>query len=89
MVAETHPLYGQLLEAASFKRLSGVLHLVVWLPDGTPGTIPAAATNVFGEQPVSRMPATVLSVEGIRRLRTLVEAARVSRGGRSGEAVRR
>jgi hypothetical protein len=51
VIAETHPLFGLLLEAASFKRVSGVLYLVVGLPDGTPGTIPAAATNVFGEAP--------------------------------------
>jgi hypothetical protein len=85
VTAETHPLFGRLLEAASFKRLSGVLHLVVVLPDGTPGTIPAATTSVFGDAPVSRVAGTVLSVDGVRRLRCLVEAA----VDRSSRAVRR
>jgi hypothetical protein len=31
-----------------FKRLGGVLLLVIELPDGSPGTIPAEATDVFG-----------------------------------------
>jgi hypothetical protein len=73
VVAATHPLFGRLLEAISFKRLSGVLYLVVTLPDGTPGTIAAAATNVSGEALVEES-GPVLTVEGIRRLRTLVEA---------------
>lgn len=85
VAAETHPLFGRLLEAASFKRLSGVLHLVVVLPDGTPGTIPAAATTVFGDVPAPAACAAVLSVEGVRGLRILVDAAL----GRSGRAVRR
>jgi hypothetical protein len=73
VIAVTHPLFGQVLEASGFKRLSGVLYLVVGLPDGTPGTIPAAATNVFGEATVAAG-STVMSVEGLRRLRMVVEA---------------
>ena len=82
MIAATHPLFGRLLEAASFKRVSGVLYLVVGLPDGTPGTILAAATSVFGDTSVASDGATVLTVEGIRQLRMLVEAR--SRQPRSG-----
>jgi hypothetical protein len=37
VVAETHPLFGRLLAARSFKRSNGVLLLVVELPDGSPG----------------------------------------------------
>jgi hypothetical protein len=74
VIASAHPLFGQLLHAVAFKRLTGVLHLVVTLPDSTPGTIPAASTSVFGEQPSSELGATTLTVEGVRRLRTLVEA---------------
>jgi hypothetical protein len=47
--------------------------LVVVLPDGSPGTIPADATDVLGitvEQPLS----SVLSVEGLRQLRVLVDS---------------
>ena len=71
VVAETHPLFGRLLKAASFKRFDGVWHPVVVLPDGSPGTIPAQATDVFGEVGVE-CDLTVLSVEGVRRLQSLV-----------------
>ncbi len=73
MTAETHPLFGRLLRAVGFKRLGGVLHLVVVLPDGSPGTIRAEATSVFGEAaPVAGT--TVLSVEGIRHVAVVVAA---------------
>jgi hypothetical protein len=74
VIAATHPLFGRLLEAASFKHVSGRLYLVVGLPDGTPGTIAAEATSVFGDTHVAEAGSSVLSVEGIRRLRMLVEA---------------
>ena len=44
-----HPLFGRLLSAVSFKRRGGVLLLVVTLPDGSPGTVPADSTGVFGD----------------------------------------
>ncbi|MGH8930935.1 MAG: hypothetical protein ACRDZO_10005 [Egibacteraceae bacterium] len=74
VTSQTHPLYGQLLEARGFKRVDGLVQLVVVLPDSSPGTIRADATNVFGERPVNDEDpgATVLSVEGVRRLRALV-----------------
>jgi hypothetical protein len=55
--------------------LKGELLLAVVLPDGSAGTVPAAATDVFGEQlqGVSG-PATVLTAEGLRRFRALLEA---------------
>jgi hypothetical protein len=71
VVAETHPLFGRLLEASSFKRIDGVWHLVVGLPDGSPGTIAAGATDVFGEVRRERN-TTVLSVDGARQLQALV-----------------
>lgn len=74
MIASAHPLCGRLLEATSFKRVSGRLLLVVGLPDGTPGTIEAEATSVFGDTHLVEAGSSVLSVEGIRRLRMLVEA---------------
>jgi hypothetical protein len=40
-------LSGRLVAARSFKRLNGVLLLLIELPDGSPGTI-AAATDVLG-----------------------------------------
>lgn len=48
VVAGTHPLFGRLLAAKAFKRWNGVLLLVVELPDGSPGTIRADATDVLG-----------------------------------------
>ena len=48
VVAQTHPLFGRLLAAKSFKRWNGVLLLVIDLPDGSPGTIRCDATDVLG-----------------------------------------
>ena len=66
-----HPLAGRLLPASAFKRWRGVLLLVVVLPDGSPGTIPADATDVLGGGR-GEVVESVLSVEGVRRLRGLV-----------------
>ncbi len=74
IIRESHPLFGQLLEATTFKRWRGVLHLVVTLPDGSPGTVPAEATNVFGQEEDESV-TTVLTAEGFRHLRTLVGAS--------------
>ncbi|MGH3275282.1 MAG: hypothetical protein ACRDNZ_13295 [Streptosporangiaceae bacterium] len=73
MTAVTHPLRGSTLEAASFIHRSGVLHLVVKLPDSSPATIPASATDVLGEVPVTGA-AVVLDAAGLRGLRALVAA---------------
>jgi hypothetical protein len=64
-------LFGRLLYALSFKRLSGVVHLVVGLPDGSPGTIRADATDVLGERPTLG-PLMVFDGEGLRALHALV-----------------
>jgi hypothetical protein len=71
VTSSLHPLFGQLLSATGFKRRDGVLQLIVVLPDGSPGTIPARATNVLGDVPPAG-PGTVLSIEGIQQLRELV-----------------
>jgi len=73
VTASTHPLFGELLAASGFKRWNGVLLLVVALPDGSPGTIRADATDVFAAAPVepTRM---VLDCEGLQALRVLVAA---------------
>ena len=73
VVAVTHPLHGRRLEAVSFVHRGGVLHLVVGLPDSSPGTIPASATDIFGERAAAG-PATVLDADGLRRLQALVAA---------------
>ena len=79
VTAGTHPLNGRTLDALSFIHLRGVLHLVVRLPDSSPGTIPVSATDVFGER-AAEGPATVLDADGLRRLRALTLAL----GGRDG-----
>jgi hypothetical protein len=73
VTATTHPLFGELLEASGFKRWNGVLLLVVTLPDGSPGTIRADATDVFATDPVEPT-RLVLDGEGLRALQALVTA---------------
>ena len=80
VTSRTHPLSGRLVAARSFKRLNGELLLVIELPDGSPGTIPASATDVLGSAEAGGPP-VVLDAGGWRRLRELV----VSLAGRDGE----
>jgi hypothetical protein len=88
VISSTHPLLGRLLMASSFRRRNGVLLLVVALPDGSPGTIPAEATNVFGE-PITEGRSVVLSADGFRRLHELVVALRPARRSRVGPQTRK
>ena len=83
-----HPLFGQLLSAIGFKRHDGVLMLVVVLPDGSPGTMPAEATDVLGGRSDDG-PSSVLSVEGVRHLRALAEVLAPPRRSRSGPQTRK
>ena len=70
VVAETHPLFGRLVAAKSFKRWNGVLLLVIDLLDGSPGTIRCDATDVLGvAEPGLR---SVLDGAGLRALHRLV-----------------
>jgi hypothetical protein len=55
---------------------------VVVLPDGSPGTIRADVTDVLGDAAVAEVSVSVLSVEGVRRLRLLVEALEPRRRSR-------
>ena len=53
--------------------MRGVRCLIVRLPDGTPGTVEVSATSAAaagGETPAGGV---LLSVEGVRRLRRLLE----------------
>ena len=78
VVAETHPLFGCLLGAKSFKRWNGVLLLVVDLPDGSPGTIRADATDVLGD--CGQVDAvSVLDATGLRELHRLAQRLLESR----------
>ena len=75
MTAATHPLFGQLLAVRGFRRVDGVVFLVVELPDGSPGTIRADATDVLGVDAVEAV-VTVLDVDGLRALNHLVSGLR-------------
>ena len=77
-----HPLCGSVLEARGFRHLRGELMLAVVLPDGSAGVIPAAATEALGETELERGPATVLTADGVRRLRVLLEAKSRGSGSR-------
>jgi hypothetical protein len=79
-VTGAHPLRGRTLDAVSFMHRRGVLHLVVMLPDSSPGTIAASATDIFGVAAAAG-PAVVLDADGLRRLRALVTA--LAAGGRA------
>jgi hypothetical protein len=65
----------------TWSRLRGIVHLVVTLPDGTPGTIELEATSA-AECAGEPQSATILSVDGVRRLRTLLEALSSASGRR-------
>jgi len=79
VTAATHPLRGRTLDAVSFIHLRGVLHLVVKLPDSSPATIPASATDILAA-PAIPVPGAVLDADGLRRLRSLVTALRAAGG---------
>jgi hypothetical protein len=81
VISKMHPLSGRLVAARSFKRVNGLLLLVIELPDGSPGTIRADATDVLGVVEAGG-PAVVLDAEGWRRVRDLVAAV----AGRKGQA---
>ena len=89
VIAETHPLFGRLLAARSFKRWNGVLLLVVDLPDGSPGTIRADATDVFGVGgPQGAV--SVLDARGLRELYSAGSAAlRFARRGNCRQSTSR
>jgi hypothetical protein len=103
VTACSHPLRGRVLLARGFRRLKGELMLDVVLPDGSAGTVPARATDVFGAQAgeshlddVSRDVSqaaggepwvAVLTVEGVRRLRALLVVR--SRGSGRSRGTRR
>ena len=75
-----HPLAGQRLAVEGRRRVGGVPCLIVRLPDGTPGTVEVLATSAGGAD--GEAPAgTLLSVEGVRRLRRLLAPSAPSDDG--------
>jgi hypothetical protein len=69
-----HPLCGERLAVEGRRRVGGVPCLIVRLPDGTPGTLEVQATSA-GAADADTQAGTLLSIEGVRRLRGLLEPA--------------
>ena len=88
MTSPVHPLFGRVLAANGFKRWDGELLLVVVLPDGSPGTIPTTATDVLGSVPAEAI-TSALSVEGVRRLRQLLDTLGPAERSRKGAQTRK
>ena len=82
--AWTHPLFGELLACSGFRRWNGALLLVVDLPDGSPGTIRADATDVFATEPTASRD-LVLDGAGVQVLHALVVALRRPRCAAGGD----
>jgi hypothetical protein len=70
VTAPAHPLFEELLAVEGRRRVGGVPCLIVRLPDGTPGTIEVEATSA--QPAVSGAAGTLLSADGVRRLRRLL-----------------
>jgi hypothetical protein len=88
VTSPVHPLFGRLLRATGFKRWEGDLLLVVVLPDGSPGTIRVEVSDVLGS-PAEAVALSVLSVEGVRRLRGLLAALPSRQPSRRGPRTRK
>jgi hypothetical protein len=88
VIAATHPLFGSLLAAQHFRRVDGVVFLVVALPDGSPGTIRADATDVLGAAG-DESSGTVLDADGLRLLVALVSRMQSPRRSGRGRGSKR
>jgi hypothetical protein len=90
VVSPQHPLNGERLAALSFTRREKKLMLVVVLPDGSPGMVALAATDLLGARSDdAAVRSTTLSVTGVRRLRAMIamhQARRAPTGKRSPRA---
>jgi hypothetical protein len=70
VTAARHPLVGERLAVEGRRRVGRVPCLIVRLPDGTPGTIEVRATSAHPSG--SGAVGTLLSADGVRRLRRLL-----------------
>ena len=73
VTAAHHPLCGERLAVEGRRRVGGVPCLIVRLPDGTPGTIEVQATSAGQAASDEPRAGALLSLEGVRRLRRLLE----------------
>jgi hypothetical protein len=81
-----HRLYGTELPVHGWHHVQGEIHLLVTLPDGSRGYLPAAATALW-PAPQNEGIALTLTVDGVRQLRRLVDALR-ARGRRRRSGAR-
>ena len=80
LIARGHPLRGREVMASGVYARPGGLWLVVTLPDGGDAGVPVCDTDLLPEQvrdpqgvSAERTGDTVLSIEGVRQLRRLME----------------
>jgi hypothetical protein len=71
VTAARHPLVGERLAVEGRRKVGGVPCLIVRLPDGTPGTIEVRATSAHRALDREAV-GTLLSADGVRRLRRLL-----------------
>ena len=69
-----HQLCGAELAVHSWQRINGEIHLLVTLPDGSRGYLPAAGTSLWEPLVDDGRPVLMLTGDRIRQLRQLVEA---------------
>ncbi len=84
VTAAHHPLVGVRLAVEGRRRVRGVRCLIVRLPDGTPGTVEVSATSAAAAGGETQTGGVLLSLEGVRHLRRLLEP---SAGGREGSGT--
>jgi hypothetical protein len=68
-----HQLHGTELPVHGWHRIHGEIHLLLTLPDGSRSYFPATGTALFDAQEPDR-PAVIVTGDGIRQLRQLMEA---------------
>ena len=81
-----HRLYGAELPVHGWQHIRDEIHLLVTLPDGSRGYLPASGTSLWSRQmKVDDRPALMLTGGSVRQLRQLTEAlqARIRRHRRS------
>lgn len=74
VTATHHPLAGRRLVVEGRRAVCGEACLVVRLPDGTPATVAVSATSAAAGGDESTPACGLLSVDGVRRLRSLLAA---------------
>jgi hypothetical protein len=74
VTAAHHPLAGSRLAVEGRRVIGGRAHLIVRLPDGTPGTVELQATSLVAAEG-GVLGGALLSLEGVRRLRRLLAAS--------------